>query len=156
MNINISLIGQMLTFGVLIWVTMKYVWPPLIGAVDRRNKEIAEGLDAAAQGKKQMAEAKDQMAELIEQGRAKQSEYIAEGKRRRDTIVANAADEANVERERILAAGHKTLEQERTTMVRELQEQCSTLVVAGAARILRREVDASAHQDIVDELIKEI
>jgi F-type H+-transporting ATPase subunit b len=156
MNINISLIGQMITFGVLIWFTMKFVWPPLIGAVDRRNKEIAEGLDAAAQGKQRLAEAKDRLKELVEQGRAKQQEHIADGKRQRTDIIAKATQEATVERDRIIAAGKKAVEQERATMVRELQDKCSDLVVAGASRILRREVDAKAHQDIVDELINKI
>jgi F-type H+-transporting ATPase subunit b len=156
MNINISLIGQMITFGILIWVTMKYVWPPLIGAIDRRNKEIAEGLDAAAQGKQALDDATARKDELINQGRAKQSEHIADGKRQHDEIVASAASDAEAERERIIAEGRKTVEQERLAMTRELQASYADLVVAGASKILRREVDAKAHQDIVDEMIKDI
>ena len=156
MNINISLIGQAITFGILIWVTMKYVWPPLSGAIDKRNKEIAEGLDAAEQGRQSLAEAKDRRNELIEQGRAKQSEHIAEGSRRRDEIVHAATDEANKEKERIIAEGQRQVEQERLAMVRDLQQNYADLVVAGAGRILKREIDAKAHQDIVDDLIKEI
>ena len=155
MNINISIIGQMITFGILIWVTMKYVWPPLVGAIDKRNKEISEGLDAAAQGKQSLAEAKERQQELIKAGQTKMSEHIATGKSQRDAIIANAAGEGVTERERIVAEGRRQLEQERQAMVSELRASYADLVVAGATRILRREVDAKAHQDIVDELIKE-
>lgn len=146
----------MITFGILIWVTMKFVWPPLMAAIERRNAEIASGLDAAAQGKQALAEAKERQEELITSGRTKQSEAIAEGKRQRDEIVAAAATEAQAEREKILADGHKTIEQERLAMVRELQASYADLVVAGAEKILRREVDAKAHQDIVDDMVKNI
>lgn len=156
MNVNISLIGQMVTFGILIWVTMKYVWPPLMGAIEKRNQEIAAGLDAAAQGKQALAEAHERQEELISSGRTEQSEHIAAGKRQRDELVALAAGEADTERERIIADGHKTIEQERVAMVRELRSSYSELVVAGAAKIMRREIDAKAHQDIVDDMIKNI
>ena len=156
MNINISIIGQAITFGILIWVTMKYVWPPLSGAIDSRNKEIAEGLDAAEQGRQRLKEAKERRDELIEQGRAKQGEHISEGKRQRDAIVSAAAGEGTSEKERIIAEGNRQVEQERQTMVRELRESYADLVVAGAGRILKREIDSKSHQDIVDDLIKEI
>lgn len=156
MNINISIIGQAITFAILIFVTMKYVWPPLSAAIDKRNKEIAEGLDAAEQGRQSFKEAKERRNELIEQGRAKQSEHIAEGKKQRDAIVAAATGDATKEKEKIIAEGHQQVEQERQAMVRELQESYADLVVAGASRILEREIDAKAHQDIVDKLVKEI
>lgn len=156
MNINISLVGQMITFGILIWVTMKYVWPPLIGAIDKRNKELAEGLDAAAQSKQALAEATSRKDEMINEGRVAQGEHIAQGKRQRDDIVSRAAGEAEVERERIITDGRKTVEQERVAMARELQANYSDLVVAGATKILRREIDIKAHQDIVDEMVKGI
>lgn len=156
MNVNISLVGQVITFGILIFVTMKYVWPPLVAAIDRRNKEIAEGLDAAEQGRQRLKEAKERQDELIEQGRAKQMEHVAEGRRQRDATVSAARDEAGAERERIVEEGRRQVEQERQAMVRELQESYADLVVAGASRILKREIDAKDHKDIVDDLIKTI
>ena len=156
MNINISIIGQAITFGILIWVTMKFVWPPLMAAVERRNKEIAEGLDAAAEGKKQLAQATATKEDLEKQGRSKQNEFIAEGKKQKDAIVAKATDEALVEKEKILAAGRKQVEQERLAMVRELQENYAGLVVAGASKIIRREINSKDHQNIIDDLIKDI
>lgn len=156
MNINISLIGQMITFGILIWVTVKYVWPPLIGAVDKRNKEISSGLAAAEQGKQALADAKDRQEEILNAGRERSSRYIAEGKQTRDEIVRKAAEEAIEERDRIVAEGIKSIEQDRQAMVRELRESYAELVVAGAGRILRREVDAQAHKDIVDDMVAKI
>ena len=156
MNINISIIGQAITFAILIFVTMKYVWPPLSGAIDRRNKEIAEGLDAAEQGRQHLQEAKERRDELIAQGREKQREHIDEGKKQRDAIVAAATGEATAERDRIIADGKRQVEQERQAMVRELQAGYADLVVAGARQIVGREFDAKAHKDVVDKLVKEI
>lgn len=156
MNVNISLIGQVITFGILIFVTMKYVWPPLVAAIDKRNKEIAEGLDAAEQGRQRLKEAKQRQDELIEQGRAKQMEHVAEGRKQRDATIAAARGEGDSERERIIEEGRRQVEQERQAMVRELQESYADLVVAGASRILKREIDAKDHKDIVDDMIKTI
>lgn len=156
MNINISIIGQAITFGILIWVTMKYVWPPLLAAIDKRNQEISEGLDAAAQGKQQLAEAASRREELEKEGVTARTELIGEGKRQRDDIVAKAAGEAEGEREKIVAAGRKQIEQERQAMVRELQANYANLVVAGASKIIRKEISADAHKKIVDDLVKQI
>ena len=156
MNINISIIGQAITFGILIWVTMKYVWPPLIGAIDKRNKEISEGLDAAAQGKQALSEAKQKRSELEKEGVSARTELVSDGKRMRDDIVSGAAGEAEQEREQILEAGRKQIEQERQAMVRELQSNYASLVVAGASKIIRKEISADSHKQIVDDLIKQI
>ena len=156
MNVNISLVGQMITFGILIWVTMKFVWPPLLSAIEKRNKEISDGLTAAAEGKQALEDAHEKRVEIIKDARAKQLEHVTEGKNQRDEIIKHAATEAEAERERIIAEGRKSVEQERLVMVRELQENYSDLVVAGVEKIVRRTIDAEAHKDIVDDMIKEL
>lgn len=154
MNVNISFVGQMITFAILIWVTMKFVWPPLIGAVDKRNKEIADGLAAAEQGRQSLEDAKARNDELLHDARTKASAQMKEGKQRRDEIIAAAAGEAQTEKEKIITEGKTQIEAERVKMANELREQYATLVVAGAEKILRREIDAKANSEIIDKLIK--
>ncbi|MCY4324990.1 MAG: F0F1 ATP synthase subunit B [Betaproteobacteria bacterium] len=156
MNVNISFVGQMITFAILIWVTMKFVWPPLIAAIDRRNKEIADGLAAAEQGRQSLEEAKGRQQEMIADARSKASETMREGKQRHDDIVAAAADEAQAEKQRIIAEGHRQIEAERAKMVLELRENYAALVVDGARRILKREFDAKTHSDMIDKLAEKI
>lgn len=156
MNINISIIGQAITFGILIWFTMKFVWPPLLAAIDKRNKEIAEGLDAAAAGQKKLDEAQQDYDQLLAEGRDKQNQQVAAGKEKYDAQLAQATADAQAEKDKIIASGRKQVEQERQAMVRELQEKYAGLVVAGARKIIRREIDAQAHEDIVADLVKKL
>ena len=156
MNVNISFVGQMVTFAILIWVTMKFVWPPLIAAIDRRNKEIADGLAAAEQGRQSLDEAKSQQQDLIAEARTQASETMRAGKQRRDEIVAAAADEARAEKEKIIAEGRSQIEAERSKMVLELRENYAVLVVDGARSILKREFDAKTHSSMIDKLAEKI
>lgn len=156
MNINVSIIGQAITFGILIWFTMKFVWPPLLAAIEKRNKEIAAGLDAAAAGQAKMDQAQQEYDQLLNEGRTKRSEHLAEGKKRQDEIMARAAAEAQAERDRIIEAGRSQIDDERRAMVRELQESYAVLVVEGARKIIRREIDPKAHEDIVADLVKKL
>ncbi|MBF2734623.1 MAG: F0F1 ATP synthase subunit B [Betaproteobacteria bacterium AqS2] len=156
MNINMSIIGQAITFGILIWFTMKYVWPPLLAAIEKRNKEIAAGLDAAAAGQAKLDQAQEEYDKLLGEGRAKRGEHLAEGKKRQDEIMARATEEAQAERDRIIEAGRSQIDDERKAMVRELQESYAVLVVEGARKIIRREIDPKAHEDIVADLVKKL
>ena len=156
MNVNISFVGQMITFAILIWVTMKFVWPPLIAAIDKRNREIADGLAAAEQGRQSLEEAKERQQEMIGDARQQASETMRDGKKRRDEIVAAAADEARAEKERIIAEGRGQIEAERAKMVLELRQNYAGLVVDGARRILKREFDARTHSEMIDKLAEKI
>ena len=153
MNINLSIVGQMLTFAILVWVTMKYVWPPLINAIDQRNKEIADGLAAGEEGSRRLAEAEQRTQEMLVEAEVQASARVRAGTVRRDEIVAGATDLAKAEQAKIVAEGQRQISAERAAMVRELQEQYADLVITGAGRILRREVDGKTHADIVDGLI---
>ena len=147
-----TLLGEIITFAILVWVVMKFVWPPLMKAVEARQKEIADGLAAGEQGRQDLAAAETRKNELLADARAKASQLMAEGEKRKNEIVDAAAAAAQAESEKILAHGRRDLEVERAAMSRELQQKVGELALAGAAQILAREVDAKAHDDIVESL----
>ena len=147
-----TLIGEIVTFGILVYVVMKFVWPPLMNAVATRQKEIADGLAAGEQGRQDLAAAKDRKDELLGDARAKAGVLIADGEKRKSDIVDSARAVAESEKERILEHGRRELEMERSAMCRELEHKVGELAVAGASKILAREVDASTHADIVESL----
>lgn len=151
-----TLIGEMLTFAVLVVVMMKFVWPPLMNAIESRQKEIADGLSAAERGKQELADAEKQKASVLDAAKSKSSELIAEGEKRRSEIVEAAKQEAETERARIIASGHSEVESERMAMQRELEGKLSGLVLAGVAKILDREVDSKTHAGIIDSLKEQI
>lgn len=149
-----TLIGEIITFGVLIWVIMKYVWPPLMNAIETRQKEIADGLAAGEQGKQDLAAASTRKEELLSDARAKAGVLIADGEKRKGEIVGSAKGEAQAESHRILEQGRRDLDLERVAMRRELEQKVGELALAGATQILAREVDEKAHADIIDSLQK--
>lgn len=147
-----TLLGEIITFAILVWVVMKFVWPPLMRAVETRQKEIADGLAAAEQGRQDLAAAESRKDELLADARARAGQILAEGEKRKNDIVESARGEAEAENVRILEQGRRALELERSAMSRELQQKVGALALAGASRILAREVDAKAHEDIVESL----
>ena len=151
-----TLLGEFITFGILIWVMMKFVWPPLTAAIENRRKEIADGLAAAEQGKKDLAAAAAEKDAIVKEARAAAGKIIAEGESQKAAIVASAREEAENEKKRIVQQGVREVETERAAMQRDMQKRIGGLVVSGAARILGREVDPKAHADIVDSLREKI
>lgn len=152
MDINASLLGQAITFAILVWFTMKFVWPPLVKALDERAHKIAEGLAAAEKGKQSYAQAEKHAA--IELDRAKQqvAEILAQGEKRAAAIVEEAKGTARSEAERIVAGAKAELEQEVQRAKSSLRDQVAVLAIAGAEKILKREVDQKAHADILNDL----
>ena len=151
-----TLIGEIITFGILVWVMMKFVWPPLMTAIDNRRKQIADGLAAAEQGKKDLANAATEKADIIKEARAAAGQIIADGEEQKTAVIAAARTAAETERARIVQQGKREVETERAAMRRELQKKLSGLAVAGAARILGREVDPKAHADIIESLREKV
>ena len=151
-----TLVGEIITFAILVWVVMKYVWPPLMNAVEERRKEIAEGLAAGEQGRKDLDAAEKRKDELMADANASASKRLEDSRKRGEEIVAEARREAEAEKARIVESGHQEVEAERTAMRRELQGRVGALAVAGAEKILGREVDAAAHAGMVDALKKEL
>ena len=156
MDINATLIGQLVAFVVFVIFCMKYVWPPVIGAIEERQKTIADGLAASDRAEKDLALAQEKATAQLKEAKAQAAEIIEAAKKREAQIVEEAADKAQAEKEKILAAGHAEIETERNQAKEELRKQVAVLAVAGAEKILERSIDAAAHGDILDKLVAEL
>lgn len=156
MNINATLIGQMLSFVVFVWFTMKYVWTPIMGALDARRKEIADGLATAERGRTEQKLAQERAAEYLKDAKAQGAEVIGHAQKRAGEIIDEAKNEARAEGERLLTAAKAEIEREANRAREALRVRVGELAVLGAERILRREIDAEAHREIVNALAKEI
>ncbi len=156
MDINMSLIGQMITFAVLVWATMQFVLPAINGALDEREKRIADGLAAADQGKASMAAAEKRIEAELATAREEGQKRVADAEKRAqlvaDEIKANATAEAN----RIIAQAKADADQQVTKAREELRAQVAGLAVKGAEQILKREVNAAAHADLLNQLAVEL
>ena len=152
MNINATLFFQLVVFFIGAWVTMKYIWPPLIKALDERSKKIADGLAAAERGTKSLDDAKRQIAKLDADARAAGQVRAADAEKHAAAIVDAARKEAEVERARILAQAKTDAEQEMQRAKNSLRDQVAVLAVAGAEQILKREVNAQVHADLLNQL----
>ena len=152
MDINASLLGQAITFAILVWFTMKFVWPPLVKALDERAHKIAEGLAAAEKGKQSYAQAEKHAASELDRAKQQVAELLAQGEKRAAAIVEEAKGTARSEAERIVAGAKAELEQEVQRAKSNLRDQVAVLAVAGAEKILKREVDQKAHADILNDL----
>ena len=156
MNLNATLIAQVLVFGILVWFTLKYVWPPIAKALDERADKIAEGLAAAERGKSDFEQAEKKVAELLADGRNQATELVANAENRPAQIVEEAKNQASVEAARIAARAKSDLEQETNRAREALREQVAALAVKGAEAILRSEVNAAKHADLLANLKQEL
>ena len=149
MNLNATLFAQLVVFFILAWFTMKYVWPPIVKALDERAKKIADGLAAAERGKHDLELATKRSTEALREGKEKAAELIANAEKRGAQLIEEAKLTAKVEADRIVAGAKAEIEQEAVRAKEALREQVATLVVSGAEKILRREINAQAHADIL-------
>ena len=156
MNINATLLGQAITFAILIWFTMKFVWPPLMSAMAERAKTIADGLAAAERGKHDLELAEKRAAEILRLGKEKASEIITASEKRASEIIEEAKTQARTEGDRILVAAKADIDQEVFRAKEQLRTQVTAVALAGAGKILGREIDAKAHNDLLDKLVAEI
>lgn len=156
MNIGATLIGQMITFGLLVWFTMKFVWPPLLKAMAERQQRIADGLAAAEKGKRDLELAQRQVQEALHQARAQAGDIVAQAEKRGVEIVDEAKTQAKVEAERVTQGARQELEREINKAREQLRHAVADLAVAGASRILGKEVDKKAHARLLDDLVKQL
>ncbi len=156
MNINLTLIAQAVAFAILIWFTVKYVWPPLLNAIETRQKEIADGLAAASEGRSALEVAAKKSEITLNEAKQKASEIIGQAEKRATQIVEEAKGNAKEEGERILAGAKAEIDQELNRAKEGLRAQVSSLAVAGAEKILRKEIDAKAHSDMLAKLAAEL
>jgi F-type H+-transporting ATPase subunit b len=156
MDINMSLVGQMITFAVLVWVSMKFVFPSLNAALDERAKRIADGLAAADQGQQAMVAAEKRAAEALSGAREEASQRVADAEKRAQLVAEEIKANAQAEADRIIAQAKAEAEQQLTKAREALRAQVADLAVKGAEQILKREVNASAHAELLSRLAVEL
>lgn len=156
MNLNATLLGELIAFAVFVLFCMKFVWPPLINAIEARQKKIADGLAASDRAEKDLALAQDKAKDQLKEAKAQAAEIIEQAKKREAKMIDEAVHKANAERENILAIGRAELEAERNRLREELRKQVAALAVAGAEKILQRSIDEAAHSDILEKLVQEL
>ena len=156
MNINMTLIGQSITFAIFVWFCMKYVWPPIVSALEARKKQIADGLAAADRGKHELELAAKRASETMHEAKLKASDIIAQAEKRAVQIVEEAKGAAKDEGDRMISAAKAEIEQESHRAREALRGEVAALVVAGAGKVLRREVNAKAHADLLEAIKNEL
>jgi F-type H+-transporting ATPase subunit b len=155
-DINATLIGETIAFAVFVLFCMKYVWPPLNGAIEARQKKIEEGLAASDQAEKDLELAREKAAQHLKEAKAQAAEIIEQAKKRANQIVDEETQRGHEERKNIIAQGHSEIDAERNRAREDLRKQVASLAVIGAEKILEREINEAAHSDIVEKLVAEL
>lgn len=156
MDINATIIGQVLGFLVLVWFTWKFVWPPLLGAIEDRQKKIADGLAAADRGQKDLDDAKVKAGDIVREAREKAVQVVDQAHKRGSELIDEAKHTAVSEGERLVAAARAEVSTEAARARDGLRREVATLALTGAERLLGREVDARAHAELLEQLAAEI
>jgi F-type H+-transporting ATPase subunit b len=156
MNINLSLFAQAASFALFIWFTVKFIWPPIIRAIEQRQKTIADGLAAAERGKQDLELASRRANDLIREAKEQAQVILAQAEKRGSQLVEEAKASAKAEGDRMVTAAKAEIEQEVSRAKDTLRAQVAVLAVKGAEKILRREVDAKTHADLLDAVAGEL
>ena len=156
MDINMTLIGQTIAMIVFVWFCMKFIWPPILEAIEERQKQIEEGLAAADKGKESLVRAAAEADEIVTDARKQATTILAQAHARANEIVADGKSDGVKERERQLVAAKAEIEQESNRAREELRGQVSAIAIASAEKILLREIDSKAHADILGKLAQEL
>lgn len=156
MSINATLLGQAISFALFVWFCVKFVWPPLMKAIEDRQANIADGLANAERAGKDLKLAHAKVSESMKDAKLEASAIIEQANKRKAQIVDEAKDLANVERDKIIAQGQAEVEAERNRAREELRAQVAALAIAGAEKIIARSIDEEANKDIVDKLVAEL
>lgn len=156
MNLNATLLGELIAFAVFVLFCMKFVWPPLIGAIEARQQKIADGLAASDRAEQDLRLVQEKVKQQLAEAKTQASALIDQAKKREQQIIDEASVKAQSEREKILAQAKAEIDAERIKAREELRKQVAVLAVAGAEKILQRSIDAAAHSDILDKLVAEL
>jgi len=151
-----TLLGQMFTFAILIWFTVKFIWPPMMKAIEDRQQKIAEGLAAADRSQKDLAQAQDKVSEALKDARTKANEIIEQAHARANQIIDQAKNDAVGEANRQKALAEAEIAAAANRAKEDLRKQVSALAVSGAEKLLRREIDANAHKALIDDLAAQL
>ena len=156
MDIKLTLIGQTIAMIVFVWFCMKFIWPPVIGALEARRKEIADGLAAAERGQHEQELAEKRAAEHIKEAKGQASEIITQAQKRAGEIVEEAKGDAKTEADRIVTGANAEIEQEINRAREHLRKEVVSLAIAGAEKVLKREVDKDAHASTLNDLAAQL
>ena len=156
MEINATLIGQLITFAILVWFTMKYVWPPITKAMHEREKKIAAGLEAAERSKRELDQAEHKALAIIREAKLESSHIVEQAHKRFAQIVEEAKLSARQEGQRLVDRAHDEIAREVSQAKEVLRKQLASLAIAGAEKIIRRNVDMSTQSALLDEFVAEI
>jgi F-type H+-transporting ATPase subunit b len=156
MNFNATLIGQSITFLVFVWFCMKYVWPPLMAALEERKAKIADGLAAAERGQKDLELAKSRVSDNLKDAKAQAQDIINQAQKRANEMVDEAKGTAREEAEKIKNAATADIDQQINSAREQLRKEVSSIAIAGAERILKREINAEAHGEVLDDMMAQI
>jgi F-type H+-transporting ATPase subunit b len=155
-NINLTLVVQMIVFATLILITMKWIWPPILNAMDERQRKIAQGLAAAEEGEKELSQARDKADAIIREARERANQIIDHAQHRANELIEQAKGAASTEGARILAAAQQQIELDTTRAKESLRREVAGIAVGAASKLLGREIDSRAHADFLEQLAEEI
>ena len=156
MDINATIIGQFITFAILVWFTMKYVWPPITKAIHDREKKIAGGLEAAERSKRELEQAEHKALSIIRDAKQQATQLIEQANLHSAKLVEEAKAQAKQEHARIVETAQGEIDREVTRAKEALKAQLATLAITGAEKIIQRNIDPSIHRDLLNELATEI
>ncbi|MCK9621740.1 MAG: F0F1 ATP synthase subunit B [Methylobacter sp.] len=156
MSINATLIGQMITFALLVWFTMKYIWPPLFDSLEERKKKIADGLAAAEKGQEEMQLAEKKAKSVLKEAKEQSSEIVNLAQKRANEIVEASKDTAKKEGERLILVAKAQIEQEKQQAQENLRKEVSALALRAAEQILSAEIDKTKHQDLLSRISNQL
>ena len=156
MSINLTLIVQMLVFIVLVWFTMKFVWPMILGPMEERSRKIAAGLAAAEKGQEELAQARDRAEAVIREARERANQIIDQAQHRANELVEQAKGTATAEGRRLVEAAKQQIELEASHAREALRREVATIAVSAASKVLEREIDPRAHADLLSKLATQI
>lgn len=156
MNLNLTLIGQAISFAIFVIFCMKYVWPPIMGALRERQAKIAESLAAAEQGEQRREEAEAEIETILQDAKAQAAEIVAAAQKRANEMVEDSKETARSEGERLMASAQSEIEQEVISAREALRKQVGSIAIDGARKILGAEVNADAHAKVIDDLVGQI
>ena len=156
MSINLTLIVQMVVFIVLVWFTMTFVWPLILGMMEERSRKIAQGLAAAEKGQQELAQARERADSIVREARERAHQIIDQAQHRANDLVDQAKGAASTEGQRLVAAAHQQIELEAMRARESLRREVAQIAVIAASKLLGREIDARAHADLISKLATEI
>ena len=156
MTFNFTFVGQLLAFILFVWFCMKYVWPPMLKILEEREKEIADGLNAASEGRRELEEANARKEEILGEAKKEAADLVGQANQRANQLVEEAKTNAQEEAEKIKVSAQNDIEQSAKRAREELRSEVATLAIAGAEKILNSEIDEKKNSELIEELTKEL